>query len=59
MTQILTVSRRSVQVLRIMISGIFLMAGLNHLLQVQKTVTRIEMSQFKGFATFFGNLESW
>lgn len=57
MTQTLTVSRRSVQVLRIMISGIFLVAGLNHLLEVQKTVARIEMAQFKGFATFFGNLE--
>jgi len=57
MNQTLIVSRRSVQVLRIMISGIFLVAGLNHLLEVQKTVSRIEMAQFKGFATFFGNLE--
>lgn len=53
----ITVTRRSVQLLRIMISGIFLVAGFNHLTEVQKTVNRIEMAEFKGFATFFGNLE--
>ncbi|HLW33287.1 MAG TPA: DoxX family protein [Aequorivita sp.] len=53
----ITVTRRSVQLLRIMISGIFLVAGFNHLSEVQKTVNRIEMAEFKGFATFFGNLE--
>lgn len=57
MTPIITVSKRSVQLLRIMVSGIFLIAGFNHLVNIEKTVQRIEMAQFKGFARFFGNLE--
>lgn len=57
MTTTITVSKRSVQLLRIMVSGIFLVAGFSHLIQVDKTVTRIETAQFKGFANFFGNLE--
>lgn len=57
MTTTITVSKRSVQLLRIMVSGIFLVAGFSHLIQVEKTVTRIELAQFKGFANFFGNLE--
>src|SRR5699024_3482790 len=57
MTSTITVSKRSVQVLRILLSGIFLLAGSNHLLQVEKTVKRIEMAEFKGFAYFFGNPE--
>lgn len=57
MTPSITVGRRSVQLLRIMVSGIFLVAGFNHLVEVEKTVSRIEMAQFKGFAMFFGNME--
>ncbi|HLW14987.1 MAG TPA: DoxX family protein [Flavobacteriaceae bacterium] len=57
MTPTITVSKRSVQVLRILLSGIFILAGSNHLLQVEKTVKRIEMAAFKGFAYFFGNPE--
>lgn len=57
MTPVITVSKRSVQLLRIMVSAIFLTAGFNHLVEVEKTVQRIEMAQFKGFANFFGNLE--
>lgn len=57
MKSTLTVSKRSVQLLRILISGIFLVAGLNHLMEIENTVTRIETAAFKGFATFFGNLE--
>jgi len=57
MTSSITVGRRSVQLLRIMVSGIFLMAGFNHLVEVEKTVNRIELAQFKGFAMLFGNLE--
>lgn len=58
MTPTVTVSKRSVQVLRILLSGIFLLAGSNHLFQVEKTVKRIEMAEFKGFAYFFGNPET-
>lgn len=57
MTPTLTVGKRSVQVLRIMVSGIFLMAGANHLIEIDKTVNRIQMAKFKGFAEIFGNLE--
>ncbi len=57
MTPNIMVSRRSIQLLRIMVSAIFLVAGFNHLLAIEKTVQRIEMAQFKGFALFFGNLE--
>lgn len=57
MNSTLTVSWRSVQLLRILVSGIFLVAGLNHLIEVEKTVSRIESAQFKGFAAIFGNLE--
>lgn len=57
MTPTITVSKRSVQLLRIMVSGIFLVAGFGHLINIEKTVQRIEMASFKGFALFFGNLE--
>ena len=57
MTPTLTVGKRSVQILRIMVSGIFLMAGANHLIEIDKTVNRIQMAKFKGLAEFFGNLE--
>lgn len=54
MTKTISVSRRSVQLLRILVSGIFLIAGLNHLLNTEKTVNRIEQASFKGIAYFFG-----
>lgn len=57
MTSVITVSRRSVQLLRILVSGIFLVAGFSHLINIEKTVQRIETASFKGFALFFGNLE--
>lgn len=57
MTSSINVSRLSIQLLRIMLSGIFLVAGINHLVDVEKTTQRIEMAQFKGFAMFFGTLE--
>ncbi len=54
MTTKLSVSRRSVQMLRVLVSGIFLVAGFNHLLNVEKTAQRIEQASFKGIAHFFG-----
>ena len=54
MTTKILISRRSIQLLRIMVSGIFLIAGLNHLLHVKKTAQRIEQASFKGIAHFFG-----
>lgn len=55
MTTTLIVSRRSIQLLRVFVSGIFLVAGSNHLLHIDKTVHRIERASFKGFAYFFGD----
>lgn len=57
MTTKILVSRRSIQLLRVMVSGIFLVAGLNHLLEVEKTANRIEQANFKGIAHLFGNPE--
>ncbi|WP_289021722.1 DoxX family protein [uncultured Salegentibacter sp.] len=51
------VSRRSIQLLRVMLSGIFLVASLHHLLNIEKTVKRIDQANFKGVAYFFGNPE--
>ncbi|MBI6119095.1 DoxX family protein [Salegentibacter maritimus] len=51
------VSRRSIQLLRVMLSGIFLVASLHHLLNIEKTVKRIDQANFKGIAYFFGNPE--
>ncbi|MEB8347009.1 DoxX family protein [Flavobacteriaceae bacterium KMM 6898] len=48
------INRRSIQLLRILVSGIFLVAGTNHLLNIEKTVKRIEQASFKGIAYFFG-----
>jgi len=54
MTTKVLVNRRSIQLSRILVSGIFLVAGFNHLLHVEKTAQRIEQASFKGIAYFFG-----
>lgn len=51
------VSKRSVMIFRIMLSGIFLVASLNHLLNVEKTLTKMDQGSLKSFAYFFGNPE--
>ena len=55
MSTTLIVSRRSTQLLRVCVSGIFLVAGTNHFLHIDKTVQRIERASFKGLAYFFGD----
>lgn len=57
MTTQISVSRRSIQVLRILLSGIFLIASSNHLLNVEQTASRIDAASLKSFAYFFGNPE--
>jgi len=52
-TEIL-VSKRSLVIFRVMLSGIFLVASLSHLLNLEKTLLRIEQVRFKGLAHFFG-----
>jgi putative oxidoreductase len=53
-TQVL-VNRRSVQIFRVMLSGIFLVASFSHLLNLEKTLNRIDQARFKGIAYFFGD----
>ncbi len=48
------VTRRSVQIFRMMLSGIFLVASFSHIIKVDKTVQRIDQARFKGIAYFFG-----
>ncbi|TYC14214.1 DoxX family protein [Bizionia gelidisalsuginis] len=55
MTTTISISRRSIQLLRVFVSGIFLVAGTNHLLHIDKTVQRVESASFKGLAYFFGD----
>lgn len=50
----ITVTPWSVHLLRMMVSGIFLVAGFSHLVNTEKTVGRIDQATFKGFAYFFG-----
>lgn len=54
MTTTILVSHRSVQIFRMMLSGIFLVASLSHLLNLEKTILRIEQANFKDIAYFFG-----
>lgn len=53
----ISVSYRSVQLFRILLSGIFLVASFNHILNLEKTLHRIDQARFKGIAYFFGNPE--
>lgn len=57
MTTKILISRRSIQVLRVLVSGIFLVAGFTHLLETEKTAKRIEQANFKGIAHLFGEPE--
>tara|TARA_Y100000815_G_scaffold104102_1_gene92999 strand:- start:4451 stop:4792 length:342 start_codon:yes stop_codon:yes gene_type:complete len=54
MTRKILISRRSIQLLRILVSGIFIVAGTNHLLHTDKTVMKMEQANFKGIAYLFG-----
>ncbi len=57
MTTNISVSRRSIQVLRVMLSGIFLIASSNHLMNVEQTAKRIDAASLKDFAYLFGDPE--
>lgn len=57
MTTKTIVSLRSIHVLRIMLSGIFLVAGVNHLMNVAQTANRITQANNNGMALLFGNPE--
>ena len=51
------VNYASVKILRIFLSGIFLVASFNHLINSDKTVARLNQANFKGIAYFFGKPE--
>ncbi|HSP12008.1 MAG TPA: DoxX family protein [Salegentibacter sp.] len=57
MTTKILVNRRSVQIFRVLLSGIFLVASFNHLLNIEGTVKKMDQASFKGIAYFFGNPE--
>ena len=57
MTTQISVSRRSIRLFRVMISGIFLIASANHLMNVEQTAKRIDAASMKGFAYLFGDPE--
>ncbi|QED36611.1 DoxX family protein [Antarcticibacterium arcticum] len=51
------VTNTSIRILRIMLSGIFLVAGSNHLLNVEGTVNKMDKASLKGMAYAVGNPE--
>lgn len=51
------VSYTSIKVLRIMLSGIFLIAGANHLFNVEGTVHKMDQASLKGMVYAIGNPE--
>lgn len=51
------VKKSSVVILRIMLSGIFIVASLNHLFNLEKTVSRIEQANFGAVGQLLGTPE--
>lgn len=54
MTKI-SVNQRSIQIFRVMLSAIFVVAGLGHLFNNEKTLQQIEKAEFKEIAYIFGD----
>jgi len=54
MTKI-SVNHRSIQIFRVMLSGIFLIAGLSHLFNIEKMLQKLDQATFKGIAYLFGD----
>ncbi|TRZ42946.1 DoxX family protein [Robertkochia solimangrovi] len=55
MTTIISVNSRSVKWLRVLVSGIFIVAGFNHLWHTEKTAQRIASASFGDIVYYFGN----
>lgn len=51
------VKKSSVVILRMMLSGIFIVASLNHLFNMEKTVARIEQANFGAIGHLLGSPE--
>ena len=54
MTKI-SVNQRSVQIFRVMLSGIFLVASLSHLFNIEKTLQKLDQATLKGITYLFGD----
>jgi putative oxidoreductase len=50
-----SVNQRSMQIFRVMLSGIFLVASLSHLFNIEKTLQKLDQARFKGIAYLFGD----
>ncbi|MBK5194059.1 MAG: DoxX family protein [Flavobacteriaceae bacterium] len=50
-----SVNQRSIQIFRVMLSGIFFVASLSHLFNIEKTLQKLDQARFKGIAYFFGD----
>lgn len=57
MAKTVSVNSNSITVLRVLLSGIFIVASLNHLLNIEKTVDKINRAKLKELAYIFGNPE--
>lgn len=57
MTSTFEVKKSSVVILRMMLSGIFIVASLNHLFNLEKTVSRIEQANFGAIGQLLGTPE--
>lgn len=55
MTTKILVNHNSLQVFRVMLSGIFLVASLSHLFNAEKTLQKIDGTRFREIAYFFGD----
>lgn len=55
MNQSFEVSGLSVLLFRVCLSGIFITAGISHLLQPDQVASRIQSASFHSFASFFGD----
>ncbi|MFO7719991.1 MAG: DoxX family protein [Gillisia sp.] len=51
----ISVNKRSVQIFRVMLSMIFLVASLSHIFNIEKTLQKIEQATFKEIAYIFGD----
>jgi len=50
-----SVNQHSIQIFRVMLSGIFLVASLSHLFNIEKTLQKLDQASFKGIAYLFGD----
>lgn len=51
----ISVNKRSVQIFRVMLSLIFLVASLSHIFNIEKTIQQIDKAAFKEMAYLFGD----